>query len=136
MLLAQQFLLIDDDASSNFLCKLVIERTFNNARIKSFTRSTEAVKYLQNDFINDPVPTIVFLDINMPVLSGWEVLDVVERFDDEIKKDLSVFMLSSSINPNDREKARSIPLIVAYLEKPLSKDKLKEVMGLMKLMMW
>lgn len=136
MLPAKQFLLIDDDPSNNFLCRLVIEKTFKDARVITFTRPAESVKYLQEVFFNDPVPTVVFLDINMPVLSGWEVLEIIEKLEEYIKKDLTIFLLSSSLNPADREKANNTPLVVGYVEKPLSKEKLKEVMGLMKVMMW
>jgi CheY-like chemotaxis protein len=132
----QQFVLIDDDPSSNFLCKMVISKTFQNATVLSFTRAAEGLRYLQEVFYYKPVPTVLFLDISMPVQSGWEVLKTIEIYGEHIKNELTVFMLSSSINPYDREKAKDNSFVIGYLEKPLLPDTLLQGMELLKVMIY
>ena len=72
------------------------------------------------------LPDMILLDINMPVMDGW---DFLENFSEmAMSKDIPVVMLTSSINPDDIEKAKSHQLVKGFLSKPLNKDKLDEVL--------
>lgn len=121
---ANNFLVIDDDLANNFICRVIIQKTFPGSSVTSFTSPVEAVEHIKEIGAKNPQPTVILLDINMPVLSGWQVLEIIDKLDDDLKNLFSIYMLSSSINPKDNFKANAHPLVVAYLEKPLTKEML------------
>ena len=63
----------------------------------------------------------------MPITDGWEALRIIEKLDENIKKQLSVFMLSSSIDPNDKKRAMEHPLVLDFIEKPLTVAKIESI---------
>lgn len=127
----EQFIVIDDDASTLFLCKIIIERVFNKMAVVTYNNPQHAIDYFLKIFNKSPVATVVALDINMPELSGWDVLNMLSTLDEKIIENLTVIMLSSSIDPKDEQQAASHPLVSGYFEKPLSAARLKQVMALM-----
>lgn len=124
----RQFIVIDDDTSTLFLCKFVIERVFENISVVTYSNPQNAVDYFLSTFNESPVATVVILDINMPELSGWDVLDEISKLEKKITDNLFVFIHSSSIDPKDKLQATSHPLVLGYLEKPLTPAKLEEML--------
>jgi CheY-like chemotaxis protein len=122
------FVVIDDDVSTNFYSKLIIRKTFPESEVSTFSNPLEAIEYFQNTSAKSPTNTIVLLDINMPELSGWEVLDKIEALN-ELKNTFSIFMISSSINAEDKKRAANHPLVSGYIEKPINKEKLSKMLG-------
>ena len=125
-----QFIVIDDDPSMLFLCELIIGRVFDKMSVVTYNNPQNAIDYFINIFSKNPVTTVVMLDINMPELSGWDVLDLLTTLEDKIIENLTVIMLSSSIDAKDKQHATNYPLVLGYLEKPLTPARLKEVMAL------
>lgn len=125
MKIPQRFLIIDDDPSNNLLCKISIQRVIPGADVVSFTIPEKGIAYIQDEYTANPVPTALFLDINMPSLTGWEVLNEFEKIRPLIKDNFTVHILSSSVDPADKERAANNHFVLGYLEKPLSKDTLK-----------
>jgi CheY-like chemotaxis protein len=70
---------------------------------------------------------MILLDINMPLIDGFQFLDEFAELDIKIKTDIDVFMLTTSINPSDKERAEGNALITKFLIKPLTLDQLKEL---------
>jgi CheY-like chemotaxis protein len=68
--------------------------------------------------------TIIFLDINMPIINGWEFLEIFENFSPVIKSNVKIYMLSSSVDARDKQRAATNINVQDYIEKPLSIDKL------------
>jgi len=103
MHLKPRFLLVDDDPLNNTLSRMYLARTFGNVEIKEFIIPEEALAYIEKDFTNNQNEELVtlFLDINMPSLSGWEFLEKFNAFDESLKKQYHIYMLTSSINPVD-----------------------------------
>ncbi len=124
----KQFIAIDDDQAILFMCKVIIQRTFKDMMVVTYPNPQMAVDYFNSQFAQHPVETVVLLDINMPQLSGWEVLDSFFVLGDDIKKYITVIMLSSSIDSNDKRRAIDHPCVINYLEKPLTVTKFNEVM--------
>lgn len=120
-----QFLIIDDDPSNNLLCKASIKKTFNHADFVAFTTSAEGVNYIATEYTKHPVPTILFLDLNMPPLAGWDVLSTFHDMFAKLNKSLKIYILSSSIDPADKLRAAANDLVEGYIEKPLSREKLQ-----------
>src|SRR5579872_656467 len=92
------FIVIDDDPTNNLVCKMYIKIIYPNADIRTYTNAQEGLEYISSKY---PLPntqeTILFLDINMPILSGWEVLDSFNNFSNTIKKQFRIYILSSSV---------------------------------------
>lgn len=123
------FIIIDDDPINNKLCQLNIKRTVPEAYIRTFTNPEEGLKYLQELFnVDEKNDTILYLDINMPEMNGWEFMEQFEKFNPEIRELVKVYILSSSVNPRDREKAMSNDNIEDYIVKPLSSDTIRKSM--------
>ncbi|MGK7390648.1 MAG: response regulator [Candidatus Cyclobacteriaceae bacterium M2_1C_046] len=121
-------LLIDDDEIANFIYTKIIANTNISNNVKSLQSASEALEYLKNCYSDDKnPPEIIFLDINMPLMSGWDFLDHYQKLPEDIKSKTSIFMLSSSVYQEDLEKANSYKEVEDYITKPLTQDKLLEI---------
>jgi len=118
----QLFILIDDEECSNKISKAFIKKLYPDAAIADFISPLQALLYIDNEYTTHPIPTAIFLDINMPEMNGWQVLEKLQELQLPVKACLAIFMLSSSIDPKDKQKAEEHPLIEDYIEKPLSKE--------------
>jgi len=115
------FILIDDDQINNMVCRKVIRTIVPKAHIQAFTDPEKGLSYVQLAFAaGDAANTILFLDINMPSLTGWDVLEKLSNFDSAFQERVKIFMLSSSFNASDKEKAVHNKLVSGYISKPLS----------------
>lgn len=115
-----RIILIDDDKATNFINKKILTKLECSNEIIVFDDPDNAFNYLTN--INSPKPDLIFLDINMPKMDGWEF---VEKLSNDIKTNhlhIPTIILTSSFNPYDREKALLIPEIKELINKPLNKD--------------
>lgn len=120
---------IDDDEGVNTFHKIVLNLSGICDNSKFFDKPEEALKYFENlkKDEHNSFPEVIFLDINMPKINGW---DFLKKYEDlNIESDTKVVMLTSSLNPEDRERANKNPLIDTYLSKPLSVIHLNEIAG-------
>ncbi|UYQ93332.1 response regulator [Chitinophaga horti] len=125
-------LLVDDDHATNFINSMIIKRAQLDVHVQVVTNGQEALDYLTGtgDFANNTnyiLPGIVFLDINMPAMNGWEFLDEYHKLPEEKKAGIVIAMLTTSLNPDDERKANGIDDIRGFLNKPLTVEKLLEV---------
>lgn len=112
----KKVLLIDDDALTNMLNRKIIQMVIKDIPIEIFTNPDDAINYLQtSDHEGD---YLIFLDINFPEKNGWDFLNLYTNFETKSK----VVMLSSSIDNDDRNRARSYDMVMDYITKPLSID--------------
>lgn len=122
-------LLIDDSDADNFIHQRVIKKAdiTNNIIVKK--SGQEALDYLSTlvDETLYPVPNLVFLDINMPGMNGWEFLEHYEKLPLNQKAEIIVCMLTTSISETDKKKAETLPHIKSYKHKPLTQETLMEV---------
>ena len=120
------FMIIDDDPVNNVIASKIIQLNIAGATIETFTEPENALDYIRATYSgNDAKNAVVFLDINMPSLTGWQVLDVFKDFPDPVKEHVKIFMLSSSISFSDKEKAIDCSDVWGYVEKNLSQSKLQ-----------
>ncbi len=112
---------------------LILKYTLGNKiYVKCFNFAVDGVNYIKNEFKNSVanLQTIVFLDINMPILNGWDVLDLISKMDKNIKKQLIIFISSSSIYSHDRERAMNHALVTDFIEKSLTVEKVQALFKL------
>lgn len=117
-------LLIDDDYSSNYLHHITIHESDLVENISVFESGITAINYLKQ---SEKLPEIIFLDINMPIMNCWGFLEEFEKY--WTPQDSYVFLLSSSINPDDVIKAQNHPYIKSFIGKPLTIDIFQEIIS-------
>jgi CheY-like chemotaxis protein len=115
-------LLIDDDEPTNFLNKMTLEQMGCTRQIQVAQSGQEALNYLAGA---DPRPDLIFLDINMPAMDGWEFLERYKQLPAGQKADIVLIMLTTSLNPDDEIRTRTIPEIAGFENKPLKHSKLE-----------
>lgn len=116
------FVIIDDDSCHNIICALSIKKVFKplNINIVGFTDAHEGIHYLETNISQQLVKTVLLLDINMPHLSGWDVVNKIEEMPDTVKNNLIIYILSSCITKKDRQKAFMHSCVKDCIDKPLS----------------
>lgn len=125
-----RFLIIDDDPSNNFLCEIMLKKTIAAMDIRTFLEPEIAVNYIKKEYLNgNAVPTVLFLDINMPVMTGWDFLETFETFDDKIIQHFTIYIVSSSVDQRDKKRAVENPFVIDYIEKPVTAEKLKQILS-------
>ena len=124
-----RFILIDDEMYSNKISKTFIRKMYPGAEVLDFLSPLQALHYIENEYKECSLSTAILLDINMPELNGWQVLEKLQELPSLIKNCLSVYILSSSIDPKDKQKADEHPLVEGYIEKPLSREILSQLFG-------
>lgn len=124
-------LLIDDDQIFNFISSEMIAETDPDIRIITYLSSPEALDWLKGLLERkEPLPDILFLDIRMPELTGFELLDkLLQAYPVDALKKMRVFMLTSSLDENDNRKASTNPLVEGFLGKPLDIVELVKILS-------
>lgn len=117
--------IIDDDEIYQFLIKKQVAVQNLADKVFVFPNGQEAIQYFQKTIANKgELPDIVFLDVNMPIMDGWEFLDEYEKIADQFHKEVKLYMISSSLNESDINRAQKIAQVEEYLVKPISGEKL------------
>lgn len=121
-------MLIDDHHPTNVLHNLIIENCSCTNKIVTFDNGQDALEYLYQPFgITHPKPNIIFLDINMPGMSGWDFVDAYKQLPKYVKLDTLLFMLSTSSHPEDIKRAEMETVIKDYIYKPLTEEVMKHL---------
>lgn len=121
-------LVIDDDDINIFIISKIVEKTGYDVEIVAKHNGQLAIDYIKELTANNlALPHLVLIDINMPILNGWEFIEAYEALNLNIDNDM--YMLSSSVYENDIEKAKSYKSVKGFISKPLSIDRLKELLA-------
>lgn len=125
----EQILCVDDDPITLMLCKKVIEKASFSEEIITARNGEEALHFFNElKYSKSKIqkkPQLIFLDLNMPVMGGWEFLDHFSSIDYEEFNSINVVVLSSTINPEDLAKAKKYSAVIDFLSKPITKSMLE-----------
>ncbi|MFL5729679.1 MAG: response regulator [Cytophagaceae bacterium] len=125
--LYSRVLVIDDSRMDNMLIRMILNTINFSDEVVCYESPMDAIKYLnETNSAGEQYPQVIFLDINMPIINGFQLLDRIIKAEHAGFKECKVYMLSSSDEAEDIRKASLYPNIVRYLQKPLDKEDLKE----------
>lgn len=122
-------LIVDDDEINNFVCSKIIDQAGFAENVQTSLGAREALDLLEskvND-ANDDLPDLILLDINMPIMSGWDFLEEYKSLLARSNKNVVLMMLSSSVYEEDVSKANEYKEVSGYIAKPLRMEKLEEI---------
>ncbi len=128
----KKVLCVDDDTISLTISQLLLKRTGFAVEVNTVIDGSEAIEYFEDLFANNPdpqgnAPELILLDINMPVMNGWEFLqEYTPRFLDKLPN-THIVILSSTIDPEDFALAKQFPVVKQFISKPLSIENLEEL---------
>jgi len=123
-------LLIDDDESTNFLHTMYLEEWGITESIHVALNGQEGIDFLkENDGFRNAERTLILLDINMPIMNGFEFLKAYEELDDTDKASSVVIMLTSSLHAEDQAKASGFHDLKGFINKPLSKEMMMDIVN-------
>jgi len=124
-------MLIDDNEIDNLINQKMIEAAAIADKIYTHTGAKSGLEFLKNmeklDIADHILPDLIFLDIDMPLMDGFQFMDEFEKLGAFVKKKCKVIMLTSSINPQDYNRAKKYPNIKLFLNKPLSFETINSV---------
>ena len=117
--MSKKVAIVDDDDIFQFTTKIKFEKLGLAEDVMIFSDGEEAIDFILASE-NSELPEIVLLDINMPIVDGWDFLELFKKVPQEKKDIMEIHMLSSSINPDDVKKAEANVFVVDYITKPIS----------------
>ncbi len=122
--------IVDDDPIYRFTTLRSIERQQLATKVLEFNSGSEALQFL-SDKSADPatLPDVILLDINMPLTDGWMFLEQFDQMKSTLSKPITIYMVSSSIDQRDIQRAKANAHVKDYLIKPIPQEKFKDVLN-------
>jgi CheY-like chemotaxis protein len=119
-------LLIDDDPTALFLTQRLFQREGLDA-LTAFLSPVEALSFIKEQALTDLSPQVILLDLNMPLLNGWEFMEALKPLEAQLLGRCSVYILTSSLAPGDVARVREYPLVVSLIHKPLNQAQIQAI---------
>lgn len=121
------FIIIDDDKLNNKLCTVILNKVYPGANIVDFSDPTRGMEYLATTFASSEAQhhAVLLLDIMMPVMNAWAFLEEFDKLDELTKSRIRIYILSSSVDKADMDRAKANKHVEYYLVKPLTKESIK-----------
>jgi CheY-like chemotaxis protein len=119
--MSYKVVVVDDDEIILFLHSKIIQAVGLHNSPKTFNSALKALEFFES-LSRDDEPILLFLDINMPVMDGWGLLDIIHK--EGFDKEIEVIMVTSSVDQEDKDKAELYSKIIHFVEKPFSKANL------------
>ena len=115
--------IIDDDSIHQRIAQIMIEKHQLFDEYRSFTEAEKADAFLKEKKDSpQELPDVILLDLNMPVIDGWDFLDLYQDFKNELSKAIRIFIVTSSVDEKDILRAQEYAFVTGFISKPLSPD--------------
>jgi CheY-like chemotaxis protein len=123
--------IVDDDIIYQTIINKLIQKSGVFSAHSSFTNGKEAIMSLSStlELADDNLPDIILLDINMPVMDGWEFMEEIKKIKSKINKQIIIYIVSSSIALEDRNKSKTFSDIIGYIPKPITVNDLLSIVS-------
>jgi len=126
--LKSRVFIIDDDPIHQRIAQIMISKHNLFDEYFSYTEAQKALDFLQENKKNEEIlPDVILLDLNMPVIDGWDFLETFETLVNEFKKNIRVFIVSSSVDEKDVLRSKSYVAVNGFISKPLSPDIIRSI---------
>ena len=130
MLSIENVAIIDDDDVYQYTSKRIIRATHKVEKINSFFNGQEAFDFINDNLDNSGnLPDLIFLDLHMPIFDGWHFLEKYKSIKHRINKKIPIYIITSSMNPDDMILARGFSEVKDYLIKPITEEKFLEILN-------
>lgn len=124
------FIIIDDSELDCFIAKKIIQQNDKSIKVAAYTDAISALQNINNNTdIYSDLLTIILLDLRLPIMSGFEFVEEFEKLPDSIRNRYLIYVLSSSMNRNDKSRVDSNESIVKMMDKPLTKAAFDEIIA-------
>lgn len=124
-----EVLLVEDDPITILVCDRMIKMTSFAETVTTCENGKIAIDFLASLEAEQKLPPVIFLDINMPVMNGWDFLEEFESLKLKFKQLPRIYLLSSTVDPEDYQKAKKFSQVEDFISKPLSKEALNAING-------
>ncbi|MEQ8217665.1 MAG: response regulator [Arenibacter sp.] len=122
--------IVDDDDIYQFTMVKTLKSLKLTDSIMVFSDGEEALDFMLDNLHNDKeLPDVIFLDIDMPIMDGFQFMEEYIKIKPDLGKKITIYMVSSSVDPVDIERAKKISDITDYMVKPVTHDQLKHIVG-------
>ncbi len=125
-----KLIIIDDDPIHQKIVQIILKKQDTFDEIDSYTEAEIAVEMLEENAKNrDNLPDVILLDLNMPVMDGWDFLESFEKIKNKLLKTIKIFVVTSSVDEKDKSRAKQYNSVVDYITKPLSDESVKKIVN-------
>jgi len=121
--------IIDDDPIHQRIAQIMIAKHELFDVYNSYTEAELALEYLRESVNTSDLPDVILLDLNMPVVDGWDFLEAFEKFQSALGKDIRIFIVTSSVDEKDKIRSQTFPFVKGFISKPLSPDIIRSTLG-------
>lgn len=123
-------LIIDDDPIHQRIVQIMIAKHHIYDDYISFTEAEKALEFLnQQADHKELLPDVILLDLNMPVVDGWDFLEAFEKIAGNLKKEIRIFIVTSSVDEKDKQKSHDFTMVKGFISKPLSTEMIRDTLN-------
>lgn len=121
--------MVDDDSIYQFTTARMLQLVDASVQVMAFGDGEQAIRHIHANISNTTsLPDLILLDLNMPFMDGWEFLKAFDSIKDKLAKPICIYVVSSSIDERDIKRARLTGSVLDYVEKPVTTDRLRELL--------